>query len=57
MDNEGNKVLMNGFRRPFSVLKRFMYPKTKIDYLSKEIDLEYYKIKQPFTCKVFCIND
>ena len=57
MDNEGNKVFMNGFRGPVSVLKRLMYPKTKIDYLSKEIDLEYYKIKQPFTCKVFCIND
>jgi hypothetical protein len=55
-DKNGKKILFNGFRRPLSVVSRLLNPPSKIDYLSKEIELDFYTLQKPFTCRVICVD-
>jgi hypothetical protein len=56
IDKNNNQIILNGFRKPVSILKRLISNETSIDFLSKEFEMAYYKLEKPFTCRVICIN-
>ncbi len=56
IDKNNKAIILNGFRRPSSVLKRLVSKETQIDFLSKEFEMEYFKLEKPLTCRVICIN-
>lgn len=56
VDNKGKKLLLNGYRKPVSVIKRILFPAQRIDYLSKELEMDFYTLEKPLTCRVICIN-
>ncbi len=56
IDKNNKAIILNGFRRPSSVLKRLVSKETQIDFLSKEFEMEYFKLEKPLTCRVICVN-
>lgn len=56
IDKNNKAIILNGFRRPSSVLKRLVSQETQIDFLSKEFEMEYFKLEKPLTCRVICVN-
>ncbi|HLO45168.1 MAG TPA: hypothetical protein VK175_12610 [Leadbetterella sp.] len=56
IDKNNKAIILNGFRRPNSVLKRLVAKERQIDFLSKEFEMEYFKLEKPLTCRVICIN-
>lgn len=56
IDKNNKAIILNGFRKPTSVLKRVFTTETQIDFLSKEFEMEYFKLEKPLKCRVICIN-
>ena len=56
IDKNNKAIILNGFRRPSSVLKRLFNKETQIDFLSKEFEMEYFKLQKPLTCRIICVN-
>ena len=56
IDKNNKAIILNGFRKPVSVLKRVVTKVTQIDFLSKEFEMEYFKLEKPLKCRVICVN-
>ncbi len=56
IDKNNKAIILNGFRKPTSVLKRVVTKETQIDFLSKEFEMEYFKLEKPLKCRVICVN-
>ena len=56
IDKNNKAIILNGFRRPNSILYRLFTKENKIDFLSKEFEMEYFKLEKPLTCRVICVN-
>ena len=49
-------MLLNGQRKPLSIIKKVVENDKEIDFLSKEFELGHYKLEKPLKCDVICFN-
>ena len=53
---DNKSVILNGLRRPLSVVKRVFLKDQRVDYLSKEFEMGHLKLQKPLRCEVICVN-
>lgn len=56
IDKNNKTIILNGFRKPSSVFYRLISKENRIDFLSKEFEMEYFKLEKPLKCRVICVN-
>ena len=56
IDKNNKTMLLNGLRKPLSIIKKVVETDKEIDYLSKEFELSNYKLEKPLKCDVICLN-
>jgi hypothetical protein len=56
IDKNNKAIILNGFRKPTSILKRLVTEEKEIDFLSKEFEMGYFKLEKPLKCRVICVN-
>lgn len=56
IDKNNKTMLLNGLRKPLSIIKKVVETDKEIDYLSKEFELSHYKLEKPLKCDVICLN-
>ncbi len=56
IDKNNKTMLLNGLRKPLSIIKKVVETDKEIDFLSKEFELSHYKLEKPLKCNVICLN-
>lgn len=56
IDINNKTMLLNGQRKPLSIIKKVVENDKEIDFLSKEFELGHYKLEKPLKCDVICFN-
>lgn len=56
IDKNNKTMLLNGLRKPLSIIKKVVETDKEIDFLSKEFELNNYKLEKPLKCDVICLN-
>ena len=56
IDKNNKTMILNGLRKPLSIIKKVVENDKEIDFLSKEFELSHYKLEKPLKCDVICLN-
>jgi hypothetical protein len=55
-DAKNKSIILNGLRKPLSIIKRIFLKEKPIDFLSKEFEMSHLKLQKPLRCEVICVQ-